>query len=127
MTPTLVLTTVNAPYRRQLDADELAHCLRDPVAANALPGHMSSFFGEVAPALQIAFAAQFGIAKPQLVAAARAFAAYSGETYPLATIAAPRSNHATSLILRLPANNTRTQWFAPCARIARKSNERFKH
>jgi hypothetical protein len=29
----LVLTTVNAPYSKQLGAQELAHCLLDPAAA----------------------------------------------------------------------------------------------
>jgi hypothetical protein len=82
--PTSILTTVNAPYRQQLEAQELADCLLDPAAAKAVPGHMSSFFGEVAPEQQIAFAHFFNITTEQLVAAARAFAAYSGESYPLA-------------------------------------------
>ena len=84
MNPALILTTVNAPYRTQLGASELAHCLQDEEAAKAVPGHMSSFFGEVAPTLPVSFAAHFGISEPQLVAAAQAFAAYSGESYPLA-------------------------------------------
>ena len=82
--PALILTTVNAPHSRQLAALELAQCLLDPAAARAVPGHMSVFFGEVAPALQIEFALLFGIGEPQLVTAATTFAAYSGETYPLA-------------------------------------------
>ena len=53
---TLVLTTVNAPYSEQLDALTLAYCLSDQNAARAKPGHMSSFFGEVDPALQVSFA-----------------------------------------------------------------------
>jgi len=85
MSPALILTTVNAPHRRQLDALELANCLLDPAAAKAVPGHMSSFFGEVKPDLQLGFARLFGISEPQLAAAARAFAKYSGESYPLAT------------------------------------------
>jgi hypothetical protein len=84
MNPALVLTTVNAPYAKQLSAQELAHCLLDPAGAMAAPGHMSSFFGEVTPALQVSFAGLFDIARPQLVAAAKAFAVYSGESYPLA-------------------------------------------
>ena len=84
MSPVLVLTTVNAPYSKQLDAHELAHCLLDEAAAKTVPGHMSSFFGEVDPALQVAFAGQFGISEIKLSAAAKAFAAYSGESYPLA-------------------------------------------
>jgi hypothetical protein len=82
--PALVLATVNAPYSKQLDAQELAHCLLDLAAAKAVPGHMSSFFGEVTPALQVEFAHLFNITEAELVAAAKAFAAYSGETYPLA-------------------------------------------
>jgi hypothetical protein len=81
---TLVLTTVNAPYSEQLDAPTLAHCLIDQTAAKAKPGHMSSFFGEVDPALQVSFAESFDISHAALVAAAKAFAEYSGETYPLA-------------------------------------------
>jgi hypothetical protein len=82
--PILVLTTVNAPFSQKLDAAELVHCLLDPAAAKAMPGHMSSFFGEVEPALQIGFAGMFNITESQLSAAARAFASYSGESYPLA-------------------------------------------
>jgi hypothetical protein len=84
MSPVLVLTTVNAPYSKKLDSQELAHCLLDPAAAKAMPGHMSSFFGEVKPALQIDFANMFNITESQLSAAAKAFAMYSGESYPLA-------------------------------------------
>jgi hypothetical protein len=84
MSPALVLTTVNAPYGKQLSAQELADCLLNQAKAEAMPGHMSSFFGEVDPALQVDFANQFGIALPKLAAAAKAFAAYSGESYPLA-------------------------------------------
>ncbi len=84
MSDDLVLATVNAPHIRQLAASELAACLRDPVAARAVPGHISAFFGEVSPALQIAFADAHDIAETELVAAARAFSLYSGEAYPLA-------------------------------------------
>jgi hypothetical protein len=84
MSPALVLATVNAPYVEQLDAQGLAFCLLDQAAAKAKPGHMSSFFGEVAPALQVEFAHQFNITDAQLVAAAKAFAVYSGQSYPLA-------------------------------------------
>jgi hypothetical protein len=45
---------------------------------------MSVFFGEVEPALQVGFAGLFEITEPELVAAAKAFAQYSGESYPLA-------------------------------------------
>lgn len=81
---TLVLTTVNAPYSEQLDAQTLAYCLSDHTAAKAKPGHMSSFFGEVDPELQVSFAESFNIPHAALVTAAKAFAEYSGESYPLA-------------------------------------------
>lgn len=80
----LVLTTVNAPYSKKLDAQELVDCLLDPTAAKAACGPMSSFFGDVAPELQIAFAELHGVSHDQLVAAAKAFAEFSGQSYPLA-------------------------------------------
>lgn len=80
----LVLSTINAPYCQKLDAQALAYCLLDQTAAKQTPGHVSSFFGEVEPALQLEFAQLFDITEAQLVAAAKAFAAYTGESYPLA-------------------------------------------
>ncbi len=84
MTPALVLATVNAPHSKQLSAQELACCLLDPDAAKAVPGHMSTFFGEVKPHLQLDFARHFNVTDQELVAAAKSFAAYSGQSYPLA-------------------------------------------
>jgi hypothetical protein len=84
MSPAQVLTTVNAPYSKQLDAQELVHCPPDPLAAEDNPGHMSSFFGEVHPDLRIKFAHQFNVTDEQLFAAANAFAKFSGQSYPLA-------------------------------------------
>jgi hypothetical protein len=79
----LILTTVNAPYSQKLDAKALAHCLLHQQAALAVPGHMSAFFGEVEPDLQAAFAEFANISHSQLIASAKAFAEYSGESYPL--------------------------------------------
>jgi hypothetical protein len=84
MFPASVLTTVNAPYSKKLDGQALAYCLKHPEAAKAAPGQMSAFFGEVAPELQKAFAGAFGISEAELVVAAKLFAEYSGESYPLA-------------------------------------------
>ena len=84
MNAALVLTTVNAPYSQKLDSQALANCLLHPEAALAVPGHMSSFFGEVNPDLQIAFANLVNVSEEQLVASAKAFAKYSGESYALA-------------------------------------------
>ncbi len=84
MFPASVLTTVNASYSKQLDAHTLAYYLKNPESAQAVPGHMSAFFGEVAPELQKVFANAFCISNAELTIAAKAFAAYSGEAYPLA-------------------------------------------
>jgi hypothetical protein len=80
----IVLTTVNAPYSLQLDEHALAYYLRHSAKARDVPGHMSSFFGDVRPELQLAFAELCGISPEDLIDAARAFASYSGESYPLA-------------------------------------------
>ena len=66
MSTDLVLTTINAPHTRQLSAQELAAGLRDSSLWKAVPGHMSSFFGEVDPALQLDFAHRFGISSLNL-------------------------------------------------------------
>ena len=79
----LVLATVNAPYREKLDAHALMHYLPDHDAAKAMPGHTSSFFGEVEPALQVEFAHHFNITNKQLAFAAKSFAAYSRQSYPV--------------------------------------------
>ncbi|WP_428662271.1 hypothetical protein [Reyranella sp.] len=79
-----VLTTVNAPYSKKLDAQALAYCLTHPEAANGAPGQMSTFFGEVSPALQKTFARTFDVIEATLIAAAKAFAEYTGDVYPLA-------------------------------------------
>jgi hypothetical protein len=83
-TSVLVLTTINVPHSKKLTAQELACCLLHQEAAEEVPGHMASFFGEVAPDLQVAFANQFGITDAQLRAAATAFSKFSGQPYPLA-------------------------------------------
>ncbi|MBW7972740.1 hypothetical protein HYH08_25060 [Bradyrhizobium sp. BR 10289] len=82
--PVLVLATVNAPYSQKLDAQALVDCLLDPSSAKAACGPMSSFFGDVEPELQVAFAEMHGVSRDQLVAAAKAFAEFSGQSYPLA-------------------------------------------
>lgn len=79
----LVLTTVNAPYSKQLDAVALVYYLTHPAEATSVPGHMSSFFGDVEPELQLAFGELYGLTRSDLVGAAKAFADYSGEAYPL--------------------------------------------
>jgi hypothetical protein len=84
MSPVLVMATVNAPYSKKLSAQDLAYYLKNPQAAKSVPGHMSSFFGDVMPDFQYEFAAMFDIPGAQLEEAAKAFSKYSGATYPLA-------------------------------------------
>lgn len=80
----LILTTVNAPYGEQLDGAELAHCLSDITLAKQHPGQVSAFLGEVPVANQLKFADAYHIPFATLKALASDFAAWSGESYPLA-------------------------------------------
>jgi hypothetical protein len=84
MSPALVMATVNAPYSKKLNAQELVYCLLHPAAAKVLPGHMGSFFGDVKPDLQKWFAQAHNVSEDQLVSAAKAFAEFSGASFPLA-------------------------------------------
>ena len=79
-----VLTTVNAPYSEKLDGAMLAYCLTDIDVAKQHPGQVSSFLGEVAAKQQVEFAAAYHIPIDDLKAFAGDFAAWSGESYPLA-------------------------------------------
>jgi len=79
-----VLTTVNAPYSEQLDGVALAYCLSDLAVAKQHPGQVSAFLGEVPLEQQIEFAAAHHIPVKELKVLAAQFAAWSGESYPLA-------------------------------------------
>ena len=79
-----VLTTVNAPYSKQLDGEGLALCLSDIALAKQYSGQVSTFLGEVPVALQVSFAAEFGIDLDDLKAFASSFSKWSGESYQLA-------------------------------------------
>jgi len=67
-TDKLVLATVNAPYKRAIDARTLAGCL-----AKAEPGvwsvHLATFFTDVSPKLVLAFATAHGVSKSKLAEA----------------------------------------------------------
>jgi hypothetical protein len=80
----IVLSKVNAPHAEKISAEELCACFIDFQKSKAWAGHVSSFFAEISPETQTAFAAQNGIDKPALVSAAKAFAAWSGEEYEIA-------------------------------------------
>ena len=78
-----VLTTVNAPYSKQLDGATLAQCLSDIELAKGFSGQVSSFLGEVPVEQQVSFAAEFGIGIEALRAFAANFAMWTGESYKL--------------------------------------------
>jgi len=82
--PVTILTTVNAPFRNALDAGQLAACLMDVSAAKLNSGQVSAFFGEVPVDDQVAFAKAKDIPLTLMTKVAKAFSAYSGETYPIA-------------------------------------------
>jgi hypothetical protein len=77
----LVLATVNAPYKRIIDAKTLAGCL-----AEAEPGgwsvHLATLFTDVRPDLVLAFAAAHGLSKSQLAQAYFAIKNRTGEQNP---------------------------------------------
>jgi len=77
----LVLATVNAPYRRSIDAATLRACLAtldlDPWLV-----HVATFFTDVAPELVFKFADQHGIARSQLAKAYLAMKRRTGERNP---------------------------------------------
>lgn len=74
----LVLSTVNAPYSKKLDAKTLAQILLDPPKSKAAAGPMSSFFYDVSPKLQLEFAKAHGISVSAFEAAAQFFDEWSG-------------------------------------------------
>lgn len=78
---TAVLTTVNAPYRTYLDAKGLVTSIVDGQVSVAQVG---SFFTEIAPETQRAFATQHGVSEAALVRTASAFQSYSGQDVALA-------------------------------------------
>lgn len=76
----LLLTTVNAPYKTQLDASELAAALKD---GDVALGQVSSFFTEIDVETQMAFAAQYGISSDTLAEVAGSFQVWSGQSVAL--------------------------------------------
>lgn len=77
----LVLATVNAPYKRNIDAVTLV----DRLAAASLGDwtvHVATFFTDVTPDLVFGFADRHGISKPKLAEAYLAMKARTGERNP---------------------------------------------
>jgi hypothetical protein len=74
----LVLATVNAPYKREISASKLAECLRNADAGDWLV-HVATFFTDVRPAVVLAFADSHGISRGHLAAAYSAIKTETGE------------------------------------------------
>ncbi|MCP4303846.1 MAG: hypothetical protein GY788_02990 [bacterium] len=75
-----LLTTVNAPYRNQLDAGELAAALKN---GDVALGQVSSFFTETGIETQKAFAKEHDISANALAKVADAFQQWSGQSVAL--------------------------------------------
>jgi len=94
----LVLATVNAPYKRSIDAATLRACLLR-LRLDQWLVHVATFFTDVTPELVFKFAAQHGISRAKLAKAYLAMKRKTGEQNPvleadLVPVApSSRSNH----------------------------------
>jgi hypothetical protein len=77
----LVLATVNAPYKRSIDAATLRNCLANLDLDQWLV-HVATFFTDVAPELVFKFADQHGISGSKLAKAYLAMEKRTGERNP---------------------------------------------
>jgi len=77
----LVLATVNAPYRRSIDAATLRACLAKRDLDQWLV-HVATFFTDVAPELVFEFADRHGISRSQLAKTYLAMKSRTGERNP---------------------------------------------
>lgn len=85
----LVLATVNAPYKRDIDAATLEDRLMT-ARVDDWAVHVATFFSDVAPDLVLSFAERHGISKPKLAEAYLAMKARTGERNPtLEAVLAP--------------------------------------
>lgn len=78
-----VFTTINAPYRRQINEAELVSCLLEDEIPEAFIGHIWGFFGEVPVEEQRAFARCHGISARELKEKAQKFSIRSGAYFPI--------------------------------------------
>jgi hypothetical protein len=94
----LVLATINAPYKRSIDAVTLRNCLAKLELDQWLV-HVATFFTDVAPELVFKFADQHGISRSALAKAYLAVKKRTGERNPVletdlvAVAHSSRSNH----------------------------------
>lgn len=77
----LVLSTVNAPYRRRIDAETLADCLRSGDAGDWTV-HVATFFVDVRPELVVGFVERHAIALETLARSYRSVRDRTGERSP---------------------------------------------
>lgn len=77
----LVLSTVNAPYKRDISVTVLEECIVK-AKMDAWPVHVATFFTDVAPFLIFGFASAHGISKSKLAEAYLAMKAKTGEQNP---------------------------------------------
>lgn len=77
----LVLSTVNAPYKREISGAVLEECIVN-ARMDAWLVHVTSFFTEVTPFLIFGFASAHGISKSKLAEAYLAMKAKTGERSP---------------------------------------------
>jgi hypothetical protein len=78
---TLVLTTVNAPYKRNIDSAALQACLAD-ARIDDWQVHVANFFTDVSTSAMLGFATAHGISRRQLAETYRAIKARTGERNP---------------------------------------------
>jgi hypothetical protein len=78
---TIVLCTVNAPYRRNITAAALEKCIAT-AELGAWCVHVVTFFREVSPRLIFEFARSHGISASSLATAYRVMKASTGEQNP---------------------------------------------
>ncbi|CEJ15573.1 hypothetical protein BN1110_05918 [bacterium YEK0313] len=77
----LVLSAVNAPYRRHIDAPTLAQCLRSGDVGTWMV-HVATFFVDVRPELVVRFAGRHGIDLETLARTYRSVRDETGERSP---------------------------------------------
>lgn len=80
-TDALVLSTVNAPYRRAIDAESLTSCLRTGGMSDWIV-HLATFFVDVRPGLVLRFADQHGVDIERLSRTYHELKAATGERSP---------------------------------------------
>jgi hypothetical protein len=77
----LVLSTVNAPYKREITVSALEECLAK-AEPGAWPVHVATFFTDVRPSLVFRFAESHGIGRSELAEAYSAMKTITGESNP---------------------------------------------